>query len=105
MTDVIGQIAALVGAVLILLSALGIARFDDVFAQMHFLSKASTLGVVLVLLGAALAVDHPNDWSSLLLAAFLQLLTSPVAANLISRSTYLTRGASGVGSPPGTPVR
>jgi multicomponent Na+:H+ antiporter subunit G len=88
---VIGQVLALVGSVLILLSALGIVRFDDVYAQMHFLTKASTLGVVLVLVGAALVMSHPNDWSSLLLAAFLQLLTSPVAANLISRSTYLTR--------------
>lgn len=87
----IGQALALVGSVLILLSAAGIVRFDDVFAQMHFLSKASTLGVVLVLVGAALVMDHPNDWTSLLLAAFLQLLTSPVAATLISRSTYLTR--------------
>lgn len=87
----IGQVLALFGSVLILLSALGIVRFDDVFAQMHFLAKASTLGVVLVLGGAALVMEHANDWSSLLLAAFLQLLTSPVAANLISRSTYLTR--------------
>ena len=45
----IGQLLALGGAVLILFSALGIVRFDDVFAQMHFLTKASTLGVVLVL--------------------------------------------------------
>jgi len=87
----IGPVVALVGSVLILFSALGIVRFDDVFAQMHFLSKASTLGVVLVLLGAASVMERANDWSSLLLAAFLQLLTSPVAVNLISRSTYLTR--------------
>ena len=87
----IGEVLALVGAVLILLSALGIARFDDVFAQMHFLTKASTLGVVTVLLGAAVVMEDTNDWSSLLLAAFLQLTTSPVAANLIGRSTYLTR--------------
>ena len=40
---------------------------------------------------AALVMERANDWSSLLLAAFLQLLTSPVAANLIGRSTYLTR--------------
>jgi len=88
---VLGEVLALVGAVLILLSALGIARFDDVFAQMHFLTKASTLGVVTVLLGAAVVMEDTNDWSSLLLAAFLQLTTSPVAANLIGRSTYLTR--------------
>lgn len=87
----IGSVLALVGSLLIALSALGIVRFDDVFTQMHFLSKASTLGVVLVLVGGAVVMPEPNDWSSLLLAAVLQLVTSPVAANLISRSTYLTR--------------
>jgi multicomponent Na+:H+ antiporter subunit G len=97
---VIGQLLALVGSVLILFSALGVARFDDVFAQMHFLSKASTLGVVLVLGGAALVMHHPNDWSSLALAAFLQLSTSPVAATLIARSTYLTTPL-----PTGKPLR
>ncbi|HNI34005.1 MAG TPA: monovalent cation/H(+) antiporter subunit G [Microthrixaceae bacterium] len=86
----LGELLVLVGAILILLSSLGILRFDDVFAQMHFLAKASTLGVVLVLVGAATAMVDPNDWSSLLLAAFLQMLTSPVAGNLIARSTYLT---------------
>ncbi len=86
---IVGEVLALLGAVLILLSSLGIVRFSDVFAQMHFLTKASTLGVVLVLGGAAFTMDHPNDWSSLVLAAFLQLLTSPVAANLIARSTFL----------------
>ena len=70
----IGQLLALGGAVLILVSALGIVRFDDVFAQMHFLTKASTLGVVLVLGGAALVMERANDWSSLLLSAFLKRL-------------------------------
>lgn len=94
----LGELLVLVGAVLILLSSLGILRFDDVFAQMHFLAKASTLGVVLVLVGSATVMVDPNDWSSLLLAAFLQMLTSPVAANLIARSTYLTSSPHSVES-------
>lgn len=83
------QVFVLAGAVLILFSALGVTRFNDVMAQMHFLSKATTLGIVVLLVGAALGMDSANDWTSLLLAAFLQIMTSPVSANLISRSTYL----------------
>jgi multisubunit Na+/H+ antiporter MnhG subunit len=44
--------------------------------------------VVLVLLGGAVTLDHPNDVTSLLLAAALQVLTLPVGANLLSRATY-----------------
>ncbi|CAN5539503.1 hypothetical protein BH10ACT3_BH10ACT3_10850 [soil metagenome] len=85
----IGQVFALVGAILILSAGLGVVRFGDVFARMHSLTKGSTLGVVLVLVGAAIYLDRPNDWTSLLLAAAAQLLSSPIAANVLGRSTYL----------------
>ena len=67
-------------------------RFDDVLARMHALTKASTLGVLLVLIGAALHLSNPNDYTSLALAAGLQLLTSPVSAHLIGRATYRAEG-------------
>jgi multicomponent Na+:H+ antiporter subunit G len=84
----IAEALILAGAVLTLLSAAGVVRFGDVLSRMHALTKASTLGVLLALVGAAIGLSHPNDVTSLLLAAALQLLTSPVAANLLGRSTY-----------------
>lgn len=88
----IGEIIALAGAVLTLLAAVGVVRFPDVLSRMHALTKASTLGFVLVAVGAAINLPTANDTTSALLAAGLQILTLPVAANLISRSTYLTEG-------------
>ena len=85
----IAEVLALIGALLILLSAVGVTRFRDVMIQMHLLSKATTLGIVVLLFGAALGVSDINGSTSLVLAAFLQMLTSPVSANLISHSTYL----------------
>lgn len=85
----IGQAVALVGSLLVMIAGIGVVRFRESMSRLHSLTKASTLGVVLVLLGAAMFLDRPNDWTSLLLAAALQLATSPVSAVLISRSTYL----------------
>ena len=85
----IGQILALLGAALVLIAGIGVLQFDDSLSRLHSLTKASTLGVVLVFLGAAFYLDRTNDWTSLLLAAAIQLITSPIAAGLISRSTYL----------------
>jgi multicomponent Na+:H+ antiporter subunit G len=85
-----GELLALVGSLLILLSAVGVVRFDDVLARMHALAKASTLGVLLMLAGAAVALHDLNDITSVLLAALCQLLTSPPASNMLSRATYLT---------------
>jgi multicomponent Na+:H+ antiporter subunit G len=87
-----GQALALAGSLLTLLAAVGVVRFTDALSRMHALTKASTVGLVLVLLGGALTVDSANDKTSLLLAGALQLLTMPVGANLMSRATYRARG-------------
>jgi multicomponent Na+:H+ antiporter subunit G len=89
---VIGEGLVVVGAAFTLLAATGAVRFDDVFARMHALSKASTLGLLLVLVGGAVSLPHPNDITSLVLAAVLHLVTSPVGSNLISRATYYAEG-------------
>jgi multicomponent Na+:H+ antiporter subunit G len=89
---VIGRILVLVGSMLTLIAAFGMVRLRDVFTRMHALSKASTLGVIVVLVGAAITVDHPNDVTSLVIAGVLQLLTGPVASNMVSRATYRAEG-------------
>jgi len=89
---VIGELLALAGAVLILLSAIGVLRFDDVLARMHALAKASTLGIVVTLTGAAVNLRNLNDLTSVVLAAVVYLLASPPASNMLSRAAYLAEG-------------
>jgi multicomponent Na+:H+ antiporter subunit G len=88
----IGELLVLVGAVLILLAGIGTVRFADVFSRMHALAKASTLGLLFVLLGGFLALRHPNDLTFLALAGFLHLVTSPIGNNLLARATYYAEG-------------
>ena len=85
----IGELFALLGAILVLLSAIGVVRFTDVLARLHALAKASTLGLLLILAGAAVNLRHINDITSVVLAAVLHLLASPPASNMLSRATYL----------------
>lgn len=85
----IGELLALLGALLILLSAVGVVRFGDPLARLHALAKASTLGVLLVLAGAAVNLGDINDITSVVLAGVLHLLASPPASNMLSRATYL----------------
>lgn len=92
MPDVIGQVLALNGALLTLLAAIGVVRFPDTLTRMHALTKASTLGFVFVALGAALTLPTANEITSVLLAAALQIITLPVAANLIARAAYRSHG-------------
>jgi multicomponent Na+:H+ antiporter subunit G len=94
---VIGELLALIGAMLVLLAAIGVVRFGDALARLHALAKASTLGVLLILIGAAVNLRNLNDLTSVALAALLHLLASPPASNMVSRAAYLTEGL-----PPGT---
>jgi multicomponent Na+:H+ antiporter subunit G len=89
---VIGELVALFGAALVLLSAVGVNRFRDTLSRLHALAKASTLGIMLVLAGAAVNLHHLNDRTSVVLAAVLHLLTSPAGSNMVSRAAYLSEG-------------
>jgi multicomponent Na+:H+ antiporter subunit G len=87
----IGEAFVLCGAVLTLLSGIGVVRFPDPLSRMHALTKASTVGFGLIAIGSCLNMTNANDITSVLLAAGLQFLTLPVAATLIARSTYWAR--------------
>jgi multicomponent Na+:H+ antiporter subunit G len=89
---VIGELLALFGAALVLVSAVGVVRFDDVLARLHALAKASTLGVLLILTGVAVNLRDLNDLTSVVLAGVLHLLASPPASNMVSRAAYLAEG-------------
>ena len=65
----IGEVLIVIGAVLTLLSAVGVVRFPDALSRMHALTKASTVGFGLVAIGACLNLTNANDITSVLLAA------------------------------------
>jgi multicomponent Na+:H+ antiporter subunit G len=85
---VIGELITLVGAVLVLLAAVGVVRFPDVLTRMQALTKASTVGVVLVAVGSVWLLPTWNDDTSAIAAALLQLLTLPISASLLARAAY-----------------
>ena len=61
------------------------------------MAKASTLGILLLLLGAAVNLRDLNDLTSVVLAGVLHVLASPPASNMISRAAYLAGGLPGEG--------
>ena len=55
---------------------------------MHAATKPATLGLVLVLTGAALKVEDGGDVAKLLLMVVLQFITAPVGAHMVGRAAY-----------------
>ncbi len=84
-------ILALVGAILVLLAAVGIVRMPDLFTRMQAATKASTLGLGCLLAAAGFALpDSSSVVRALSIAAFV-MLTSPVSNHVIARAAYLTK--------------
>ena len=91
--DVLSSVLLLAGVALAVLAGLGLVRFPDVFSRMHAATKPATLGLLLVILGAALQQEERSNATKLLLVAAFQFLTAPVAAHMIGRAAY----RSGIG--------
>jgi multicomponent Na+:H+ antiporter subunit G len=81
---------ALVGSAFVLLAGVGVLRLADVYARMHAATKASTLGIALVGLAAALALDDGR--SKAVLAITFIFITAPSAAHLVGRAAYRAEG-------------
>jgi len=86
--EIVAAAFALLGAVLALLASLGLWRFDDVFSRIHASTKATTLGVLLVVAAAMLQVELWGDAMRLMLVATLQLISAPVAGHMIGRAAF-----------------
>jgi multicomponent Na+:H+ antiporter subunit G len=90
MIEWLGVLWMVVGAVFVVIAALGVARMPDLFTRMQASTKTGTAGAGAILLGTALFFsDAQATTRSLLVMAFL-LLTAPIAAHLLARAGYLT---------------
>lgn len=89
--DTLGEILLVVGGAWSVLASIGVNRFGETYARMHAATKTTTLGVLLVLIGASLGLDATTA-VKLLLAGVLLFLTAPIGAHLIGRSVHRNTG-------------
>lgn len=81
----------LLGAFLMLLTGIGLLRMPDVFTRMHAATKAASLGVAFLLLGAALVFGETGIVTKALVTIVFIFLTAPVAGHLLGRAAYASR--------------
>ncbi|RDW22420.1 Na+/H+ antiporter subunit G [Oceanobacillus arenosus] len=88
--EFIAVLFMLIGAIMAVISAIGIIRFPDIYTRSHAGTKSSTLAVLLTLLGAFLYFVTTIGFVSvrLLLGIIFVFITSPVAGHLITRAAY-----------------
>lgn len=88
MSDVIASVLVVAGALLALISAIGLHRFGDVFARIHAAGKAAPLGAAMVFGASALQLGEPGDTEKLALTLLLLGLTFPTGVHMVARAAY-----------------
>lgn len=90
MLDAIVGVLITAGALLVLIAGIGVIRFTDVYARMHAATKATTIGIALVGVAAAISLDEAR--AKILLAIVFIFITAPAAAHLVGRASYRAEG-------------
>lgn len=90
MIEVLGAIFAFIGSIFMLLSAIGLLRFPDIYTRIHASSVATSLGFLSLLL--AVVCFFPSLWVIVfaVIMTLINFLTSPLTAHLIARASYKT---------------
>jgi multicomponent Na+:H+ antiporter subunit G len=86
MTELITMLALFSGSVFILIAAVGLTRFRDTVSRLHATTKATSFGLLLMLLGVALFYSSGIVWIKAALIIIFIYLTAPLAAHSISKT-------------------
>lgn len=85
----IADVIMFVGALFMLLAALGVLRMPDLMTRMHATTKAGAFGAGLMLLGVAMEFDDVSIQVRAGAIILFITLTSPVAAHAIGHAGYI----------------
>ena len=88
MIEVVIGVLWIVGSTFALVAAVGVLRMPDVFTRMQASTKASTLGLGCLAIGAALHLADAASAIRLLSIGSFLLLTTPVSAHVVARASY-----------------
>ena len=82
----LGYLFIILGTISFSISAIGLIRMPDVYSRMHVGAKSTTIGILLIILGAVFL--EPSWTMELTLLAIFILLTNPLSSSVIGRATH-----------------
>jgi multicomponent Na+:H+ antiporter subunit G len=85
-SDIIGNLLVITGALFLFSAGLGVLRMPDTYNRIQTGTKATTLGTILVLVG--LAFLHPAWTFKLIILVFFVMLTNPVSSHALARAAH-----------------
>jgi multicomponent Na+:H+ antiporter subunit G len=86
MDNIVISILILAGAFFILIAAIGLLRFKDLYSRLHASTKAPSFGMFLIVLGVSIFFDTPIVYLKGLFIIVFIYLTAPLAAHAVVKS-------------------
>lgn len=86
MTTLVSTLFLLFGAFFILVSAIGLIRFPDLYTRMHATTKATSFGLLLIIIGIAIYFNTSLVWIKAILVIIFIYLTAPLATHAVAQS-------------------
>jgi multicomponent Na+:H+ antiporter subunit G len=89
--SLVGQVLAVIGGLLLVFAAYGVIALPDALARQHAATKAGTLALALICLGAMLMIGEAAWTGRLLVILAVLLATLPVASHMLARAAVRER--------------
>ena len=86
--EIVASVFILSGVIVAAVAAVGLVRFPDVLSRMHAASKPQTFGLILLMVGAALASRSWAITGMLVVVVGSQLLTITAASAMLGRAAF-----------------
>lgn len=90
MAEILAYVLMTAGVAFIFIAALGVLRLPDLFMRMHANTKSATIGVGLIMLGAAVYFGEITITTRAMAVVIFLLITAPISSHLLARSAYFS---------------
>jgi multicomponent Na+:H+ antiporter subunit G len=84
----IEYILFIIGSLVMILGAVGVIRFPDVYTRLHASTKCDTGGAISILLGVAIFSGLSMTSLKIFSVLFLIFLLNPVASHALARASH-----------------
>ncbi len=76
------------GSIFMLIAAIGVVKLPDVYMRMHAITKAASLGAILMLTAVSILYVSWIVWLEAVMVVIFIIFTTPVATQMISKAAH-----------------
>lgn len=97
MIEWIAAFLLIAGSLFMLVAAIGVVKLSDVYMRMHAITKAASLGAILMLASVSIIYVQWIVWVEALMVVVFVIITAPIASHMIAKAAHKTGMPKGPG--------